>query len=78
MSGTGKTIKLLQLKNELQPDEHITICPTHKACNSVDGCTVHRIFCISPIDFSYEYKKAEDLNNAGIQYMFIDEVSTYG
>ena len=40
MSGTGKTTKLLQLKNELQPDEHITICPTHKACKLVDGNTI--------------------------------------
>ena len=52
MSGTCKTIKLLQLKNELQPDAHITICPTHKACNLVDGCTVHRMFGINPVDLS--------------------------
>ena len=56
MSGTGKTTKLLQLTNELQPDEHITICPTHKACTLVDGCTIHRMFGISPIGFSYGYK----------------------
>ena len=73
MSGTGT--KLLQLKNELQHDEHITICPTHKACNLVDGCTIHRMFGISPIDFSYEYKKAQDLKNAGVESIFIDEVS---
>ena len=61
MSGTGKTTKLLQLKNELQPDEHVTICPTHKACNLVDGYTIHRMFGINPIDFSYEYTKAQNL-----------------
>ena len=55
MSGTCKTTKLLQLKNELHPDEHIIICPTHKACNLVDGYTVHGIFGINPIDFSYAY-----------------------
>ena len=65
MSGTGKTTKLLQLRNELQPHEHITICPTHKACNLVDGCTVHRTFGINPIDLSYEYKKAQDLKIMG-------------
>ena len=75
MSGTCKTTKLLQLKNELQPDEHITICPTHKACNLVDGYTIHRTFGINPIDLSYEYTKAQDLKNAGIKYIFIDEVS---
>ena len=58
MSGTGKTTKLLQIKNELQPGEHVTICPTHKACNLVDGCTIHRMFGINPIDLSYEYNKA--------------------
>ena len=75
MSGTGKTTKLLQLKNDLHPDEHITVCPTHKACNLVDGCTIHRMFGISPIDLTYEYKKAQDLKNAGIKHIFIDEVS---
>ena len=68
MSGTCKTTKLLQLKNELQPDEHITICPTHKAYNLVDGCTIHRMFGISPIGLSYE-NKAQDLKNAGIIYL---------
>ena len=36
LAGTGKTTKLKQIKNELHPDEHVTICPTHKACNLVD------------------------------------------
>ena len=75
MAGTGKTTKLKQIKNELHPDEHVTICPTHKACNLVDGCTIHRMFGINPIDLSYEYTKAQDLKNAGIKYIFIDEVS---
>ena len=75
MSGTGKTTKLLQLKNELHPDEHITICPTHKACTLVDGYTIHRMFGISPIELSYEYTSAQDLKNAGMIYIFIDEVS---
>ena len=48
MSGTGKTTKLNELKHALQPDEHITICPTHKACKLVNGNTVHRMFGISP------------------------------
>ena len=33
------------------------------------------MFGISPIDLSYEYNKAENLKDAGIKYMFIDEVS---
>ena len=75
MPGTSKTTKPLQLKNELQPDEHITICPTHKACNLVDGYTIHRMFGINPIDVRYEYTKAQDIKHAGIKYMFIDGVS---
>ena len=61
MSGTGKTTKLNGLNNALQPDEHITICPTHKACKLVNGNTIHRMFGINPIDLSYEYNKAENL-----------------
>ena len=67
--------KLLQSKNEVHPDEHITICLTHKACNLVDGCTTHRMFGTSPIGLSYEYKKAKDLKHAGTKDIFIDEVS---
>ena len=75
MSGTGKTTKLLQLKNELHPDEHMTICPTHKTCNLVDGYTIHRMCGISPIDSSYEYTRAQGFTNVGITSMFTDEVS---
>ena len=70
MSGTGKTTKLLQLKNELQPDEHVTICPTHEACNLVDGCTIHRMFGISPIDLSYEYTRAQNLKQTQVLNTF--------
>ena len=33
------------------------------------------MFGINPIDFSYEYNKAQILKEAGIKYIFIDEVS---
>ena len=75
MAGTGKTTKLKQMKNILPSDEHITICPTHTACKLVDGNTIHRSFGINPIGLSYEYKKAQDLKNAGIKNIFIYEVS---
>ena len=75
MSGTGKTTKLLQLKNELHPGEHITVCPTHKACKLVDGNTIHRMFCISPTGSSYEYKKAQDLKTMRVlSIFFIDDI----
>ena len=35
----------------------ITACPTHKACKIVKGITLHRLFGVNPIDYSYEYKK---------------------
>ena len=75
MAGTGQTTKLKQMKGILQSDEHITICPTHKACKLVNGNTIHIMFGISPIGLSYEYKKAKNLKDAGINYIFIDEVS---
>ena len=54
MPGTCKTTKLLQLKSILASSEHITICPTHKACKLIDGNTIHRTFGINPIGLSYE------------------------
>ena len=75
MSGTGKTTKPLQLKSTLASSEHITVCPTHKACKLVDGNANHRMFGIDPIDLSYEYTKTHNLKDAGIKYIFIDEVS---
>ena len=61
MAGTGKTTKLKQMRSTLPSDEHITICPIHKACKLVNGSTVHRMFGINPIDLSYEYKKPRTL-----------------
>ena len=75
MSGTGKTTKLNGLRNALQPDEHITICPTHKACKLVNGNTIHIMFGTNPFDLSYGFEKAKNLQDAGIKYMSIDEVS---
>ena len=61
MAGTGKTTKLNTIKNTLAKNEafrkFITACPTHKACKLVNGVTIHRMFGISPTDYSYEYKK---------------------
>ena len=68
-SGTGKTTKLKTLKSASQSNEHITVCPTHKACKLINGNTIHKIFGISPIDLSYEYRKAQALKYAGIKYI---------
>ena len=74
MAGTSKTTKLKHMKSILQSDEHIAIRPTHKACKLVNGSTIHRMFGTNPIDLSYEYKQAQNLKDAGIKYIFIDEV----
>ena len=55
--------------------QFITACPTHKACKIVNGVTLHRLFGVNPIDYSYEFKKVLELKKNGIQYIFIDEVS---
>ena len=79
MVGTGKSeilqeAQLLLTKNEAVR-QIITACPTHKACKIVNGITIHRLFGVNPIDYSYEYKKVKELKSNGIQYIFIDEVS---
>ena len=38
----------------------MTACPTHKACKIVNGETIHRLFDINPIDYSYGYKKLKN------------------
>ena len=53
----------------------MTACPTHKACKIVNGETIHRLFDINPIDYSYGYKKVKELQSEGIKYILLDEIS---
>ena len=80
MAGTGKSKILLKMQNTSLNNEvsksFVTACPTHKACKIVNGVTMHILFNVNPIDYSYGYKKVASLNNEGLQYVFIDEVST--
>ena len=55
--------------------QFVTACPTHKACKVVNGITIHRLFGVNPIDYSYECNNVKELRDQGIQYIFIDEVS---
>eukprot|EP00972_Heterocapsa_arctica_P004474 664655-Heterocapsa_arctica.AAC.1 len=75
MAGTGKTYTLNSIINALDEtyDDYITIAPTRKACQLINGTTIHRMFGINPIDNSYEYKKAITLRDKGVAYIFIDE-----
>ena len=62
MAGTGKSEILQESQRILSNNEglrqFITACPTHKACKIVNGVTLHRLFGVNPIDYSYEYKKS--------------------
>ena len=79
MAGTGKSEILREAQVILSKNEavrqFITACPTHKACKVVNGITIHRLFGVNPVDYSYEYKKVVELKSNGIKYIFIDEVS---
>ena len=79
MAGTGKSKILREAQVILSKNEavrqFITACPTHKACKIVNGITIHRLFGVNPVDYSYEYKKVVELKSNGIKYIFIDEVS---
>ena len=51
----------------------MTACPTHKACKIVNGQTIHRLFDINRIDYSYGYKKVQELQSNGVKYILLDE-----
>jgi len=53
----------------------MTGCPTHKACKIVNGQTIHKLFDVNPIDHSYGYKKVKELQDTGIKYILLDEIS---
>ena len=65
MAGSGKSKILQEAQRILSKNEavrqFITACPTHKACKIVNGITLHRLFGVNPIDYSYEYKKVLEL-----------------
>jgi hypothetical protein len=79
MAGSGKSEILKEAQRILEKNtavrSFLTACPTHKACKIVNGTTIHRLFNINPIDFSYEYGKAHEIKQAGVKYIFLDEVS---
>ena len=62
MAGAGKSKILLEMQNTLLKNEvsksFVTACPTHKACKIVNGVTLHILFNVNPIGYSYENEKA--------------------
>ena len=82
MAGTGKSTHLKNLKNklaEIRNDIVRQLCavcaPTHKACKIVGGKTIHKLFGIHPIDYTFDYKLVKALVNDGITHILVDEVS---
>ena len=79
MAGTGKSEILSESQCVLEKNNafkvFMTACPTHKACKIVNGQTIHRLFDINPIDYSYGYKKVQELQSNGIKYILLDEIS---
>ena len=61
MAGTGKSKILQEAQRILTKNEAYrtfkTACPTHKACKIVNGETLHRLFSVNPIDYSFEFNK---------------------
>ena len=79
MAGSGKSEVLKESQHILSKNNaihnFISASPTHKACQIINGITIHRMFDINPIDFSYSFKKAHGVYKSGIKYILIDEVS---
>ena len=79
MAGSGKSEVLKESQHILSKNNaihnFISASPTHKACQIINGITIHRMFDINPIDFSYSFKKAHGVYISGIKYILIDKVS---
>ena len=74
MAGTGKSeilqeAQLILSKNDAVR-QFITACPTHKACKVVNGITIHRLFGVNPVDYSYEYKKVVELKAQALSIFY--------
>lgn len=79
IAGTGKSYILNKTTTVLSKDEilrtYLTCAPTNKACKIIDGTTIHRLFDINYMDYSFSYNKILELKNFGLKYIFIDEIS---
>ena len=75
MAGTGESEILRETQRTLSKNEvskpFATACPTHKACTTVNGVTLHRLFYVNPIGYPYEYKKVTSLKSEGLQYAVV-------
>ena len=60
-AGTGKSDILNETQRMLNNNnrQYIKAAPTHKACEHIKGNTIHKLFDINPIDYSYSYKKGK-------------------
>ena len=67
MARTGKS-KILQEPQRILTKSEVfglfrTACPTHKACKIVNGETLHRLFNVNPIDYSFEFNRSFKFKN---------------
>ena len=82
MAGTGKSTilngfkdELIEKKNEIVRLLYSTCSPTHKASKIINGKTIHKLFGIDPIEYTYDYKTVKALRDNGITHILVDEVS---
>ena len=68
-AGAGKSTLIKQLQKEMDARNllHKTTAPTNKACNIVDGITLHKL--------STHFKRKNYIKNMNLDYIFVDEVS---
>ena len=68
-AGAGKStlIKMLHKEMNTRGLMYKSTAPTNKACNIIDGITLHKL--------STEFSKKSYINNMKLDYIFIDEIS---
>jgi len=68
-AGAGKSTLIKQLQTEMDNRNlsYKTTAPTNKACNIIDGVTLHKLVT--------NFKKKSYIKNMNLDYIFVDEVS---
>ena len=79
MAGTGKSKTLQEAQRILTKSEAFRLfknsMPYSQGMQIVNGGTLHRLFNVHPIDYSFEYTKVLRLKGSGTKYIFIGEIS---
>ena len=75
MGGTGKSFKVNQIQKDLKPEQFIVCTPTHKSALIVNGSTIYNAFDIDYHDHTYVRSSVDRMKKAGLEWVFIDEIS---